>query len=54
MNKKCPFNQPLLFMLGQALSHVLEQLPVVVTFLLQLADLRLVEGLAGIVGLVIC
>lgn len=52
MNKKWPFNhhggnQPLLLVLGQALLHVLAQLLVVVVLLLQLADLRLVEGLAG-------
>lgn len=52
MNKKWLFNhhgghQPLLLVLGQALLHVLAQLLVVVALLLQLADLRLVEGLAG-------
>lgn len=51
MNKKWPFNhhgghRPLLLVLVQALLHVFAQLLVVVALLLQLADLRLVEGLA--------
>lgn len=54
MKKKCPCNQPLLLILGQPLPHVLALLPLVVTFLLQLAGLRLVEGLAGMTGWDIC
>lgn len=50
LNKKRHCNQPLLLVLGQPLPHVLAQLLVGVTFVLQLADLRLVEGLAGMTG----